>query len=278
MDMISRVIKEAKSRNSRKKIKIVFPEGFDRRILKAAAIVAAKGIAKPIIINGKAKNCESVKVKGDVIAYSMLMVEQGKADCCVCGATFSTLNTIKNALHIVKGNFVSSFFLFPEKRVFFADCALNINPDAKQLALIAEQTAKSAKLFGIKPRIAFLSYSTKGSGKGLSVDKVKEAAQIFRKRNPAIAADGELQLDAAVVPNVAKIKKSKIIKGDANVLIFPNLDAGNIGYKLMERFGKQQALGPILQGLNKPVNDLSRGCSVDDIVKVAAITALQVKK
>ena len=265
---------EAKKRGCR----IVFPEGEDKRIIKAAGIIAKRGIAKPIIINGKAKGCESIKVKGDSIVYGMLLVKEGKADCCVCGASHSTLNTIKNALHIIRGEFASSFFLYPEKKILFADCALNVDPTSEQLAKIAEQTMQSAKMFGIKPKIAFLSYSTKGSGKGPSVDKVREAVKIFRMRNPNVIADGELQIDSAVVPAVAKIKKSSIIKGDANVLIFPNLDAGNIGYKIMERFGKTQALGPVIQGLNKPVSDLSRGCSVDDIVNVAIITALQSKK
>jgi len=261
-----------------KRARIVFPEGKDKRILKAAGIIAKIGIAKPIVINGKAKGCESISVKGDAIDYAMNLVKKGKADGCICGATHSTLKTIKSALHIIKSKFASSYFFFPEKKMFFADCALNINPDAKQLAQIAEQTAASAKMLGIAPRVAFLSYSTKGSGKGESVDKMKRAVEIFRKRNRNVAADGELQFDAAVVPSIAKLKGSRIIKGNANILIFPNLDAGNIGYKIAQRFGKIHALGPVLQGLKKPISDLSRGCSVEEIVQVAKIIARQARK
>jgi len=259
-------------------VKIVFPEGQDKRILKAAEIIAKRGIAVPILINGKAKGCESISVKGDEIDYAMNLVNEGKADGCICGAMHSTLKTIRSALHILKSKFASSYLFFPEKKMFFADCALNINPDSEQLAQIAEQTAESAKMLGIKPRVAFLSYSTKGSGKGESVDKVRKAAEIFKARNKSIISDGELQLDAAIVPEVAKLKGSRIIKGDANILIFPNLDAGNIGYKIAQRLGKMHALGPVLQGLKKPISDLSRGCSVDEIVEVAKIIVKQAQR
>jgi len=262
----------------KKLVRIVFPEGQDKRILKAATIIARKKIAIPVIVNGRAKGCQTFYFKGDEIDYAMNLVKSGIVDGCICGAMHSTLKTIRSALHIIKSKFASSYFFLPEKKIFFADCALNINPDSEQLAQIAEQTAASAKMLGIKPRVAFLSYSTKGSGKGESVDKVRKAAEIFRKRNKNIAADGELQIDAAIVPQVAQLKGSRIIKGDANIFIFPNLDAGNIGYKIAQRFGNLKALGPVLQGLKKPVSDLSRGCSVDEIVEVAKLIARQAQR
>jgi len=260
------------------KIKIVFPEGKDKRVLKAAEIIAKRKIAMPIIINGKAKGCQSISVKGDEIDYAMNLVKSGIVDGCICGATHTTRKIIGSALHIIKSKFASTYFFFPERKILFADCALNINPDSEELVKIAEQTAQSARMLGIKPKVAFLSYSTKGSGKGESVDKVRKAAEIFRKRNKSIIADGELQFDSAFVPEVAKIKGSRIIKGDANIFIFPNLDAGNIGYKIAQRFGRIHALGPVLQGIRKPVSDLSKGCSVDEIVEVAKIIAKQAGK
>ena len=159
----------------------------------------------------------------------------------------------------------------------FADCGLNINPNEQQLAQIAIQSAESFKqLIGNTPKIAMLSYSTVGSGSGESVDKVRQATQIVKQLKPDLIIEGETQLDAAIIPDVSlKKNPNSLIKGQANILIFPNLDAGNIGYKLVERFGNTHAFGPITQGLAKPINDLSRGCSIEDIVTTIAITSAQ---
>jgi phosphate acetyltransferase len=218
-----------------------------------------------------------------------MMVKLGLADGMVAGATTTTQQTFRPALQIVKAkegqNIVSSFFIiespnknFGDNGVFiFADCGLNINPDAQQLAEIAIQSSHSFKqLIGNEPKIAMLSYSTAGSGAGESVDKVRQATQIIQKMDPSLLVEGETQVDAAIVKEVAvnKNPESKI-KGQANILIFPNLDAGNIGYKLVERLGLAHAFGPLTQGLAKPINDLSRGCNVEDIVTTIAITSAQ---
>ena len=163
-----------------------------------------------------------------------------------------------------------------QERYLFADCAINISPDAQQLAEIAVESAKTARLFKIDPKIALLSFSTKGSAKADEVTKVAEAAKIAKKLAPEEAIDGELQFDAAFVPSVAKQKApGSTVAGHANVFVFPELQSGNIGYKIAQRLGGFSAVGPILQGLNQPVSDLSRGASEDDVYKVAVITALQ---
>ena len=163
-----------------------------------------------------------------------------------------------------------------EERLIFADCAITVNPSAKELAEIAVESTKTAKAFGIDPRVAMLSFSTKGSAVTEETEKVVEAAKIAKELAPELLIDGEFQFDAAYVPSVAAKKAPEsVIKGDANVFIFPTLDAGNIGYKLTERLGGYEAIGPILQGLNGPVNDLSRGCSAEDVYKLSIITAAQ---
>ena len=225
----------------------------------------------------------------DKLTFGVTMVKANDADGMVAGACHATSDTLRPALQILKTapgvKLVSGFFLlvvpdckYGDNGVFiFADSGLNQDPTADQLADIAQSSAKSFQgLVGDHPEVALLSHSTKGSAKHALVDKIVEAARIAHERYPNLDLDGELQLDAAIVPEVAKIKApGSSVAGHANVLIFPNLDAGNIGYKLVQRLGKADAYGPMLQGIAKPVNDLSRGCSWEDIVGVVALTAVQ---
>ena len=225
----------------------------------------------------------------DYMYYACMLVKDGKADGCVSGACHSTSNTLRPALQIVKTKpgveLVSAFFLmvvpncdFGANGTFiFADCGLEQNPDSSKLAAIAASSADSFKLLvNEEPKVAFLSHSTMGSAKHEDVDKVVEAVKIAKEKYPHYQMDGELQLDAAIIPSVAASKApNSSVAGCANVLVFPDLDAGNIGYKLVQRLAKAEAYGPICQGIAAPVNDLSRGCSSDDIVGVIAITAVQ---
>jgi phosphate acetyltransferase len=225
---------------------------------------------------------EAQKLMLDPVYFGTMMVKTGKAHGLVSGAAHSTADTLRPALQLIKTSNVkiaSSFFfmVFEDGRLFlFSDCGVNINPTAEQLAEITKSTVHSAQQFGIQPNVALLSFSTKGSAKDPLSDKVVQATQFAQQMNLGVPLDGELQLDAAIVPEIAQSKaKDSPVKGNANVLIFPDLNAGNIGYKLTERLAGAHALGPIMQGLAMPVNDLSRGCSVDDIVDVACITAIQ---
>ena len=218
-----------------------------------------------------------------------MMVKKKDADGLVAGACHATADTLRPALQILKTapgtELVSGFFImdvpnceFGSNGTFlFADCGLNQDPTAEELAAIADSSAKSFRsLVGEKPTIAMLSHSTKGSAKHPLVDKVVKATEIAHEKYPSLDLDGELQLDAAIVPAVARTKaKGSEVAGRANVLIFPNLDCGNIGYKLVQRLAKAEAYGPMLQGIARPVNDLSRGCSAEDIVGVIALTAVQ---
>ena len=225
----------------------------------------------------------------DWLTYGVMMVKEKDADGLVAGACHATADTLRPALQILKTapgtELVSGFFImdvpnceFGANGTFlFADCGLNQDPTSAELAAIADSSAKSFRaLVGEKPIVAMLSHSTKGSAKHALVDKVVEATKIANEKYPQLDLDGELQLDAAIVPSVAKAKaKGSEVAGHANVLIFPNLDCGNIGYKLVQRLAKAEAYGPMLQGIARPVNDLSRGCSAEDIVGVVAITSVQ---
>ena len=226
----------------------------------------------------------------DATYYGTMMVKMGDADGLVSGACHSTADTLRPALQILKTapgtKLVSAFFIMctqtpqfgTDGTLIFADCGLNINPTSDELSEIAIASAKSWQTFmgGAEPHVALLSYSTMGSAGGEVAKKVQEAVAFCNDKAPELAIDGDLQLDAAIVPTVAQLKApGSPVAGKANVLVFPDLEAGNIGYKLVQRFAGADAYGPILQGIAKPVNDLSRGCSAEDIVGVVAITAVQ---
>ena len=232
---------------------------------------------------------EARKIMKDTVFYGTMMVHKSEADGLVSGALHSTGDTIRPALQFIKTkpgiSLVSSVFImivpdceYGDAGTFiFADCAVVPNPTDKEMAEIAIASAETGRILtGIEPKVAMLSFSTYGSAKHELVDKVKRAVAIAKAQAPDLKIDGELQADAAIIPKVGKSKApGSPIAGQANVLIFPDLQSGNIAYKLVERLAKAQAIGPFLQGLNKPVNDLSRGCSVEDIVNVTMITSLQ---
>ena len=262
---------------------IIDPENYERMDEVVAAFCEArksKGLTPEEALQ---------TAKADYTYFGVLLVKLGVADGMVSGAINSTANVLRPALQILKTapgtDIVSSFFVMVCKDntygedgvLFFADCAVNQNPTSEELANIAGFNRTSFKAFmGTEPKVAMLSHSTKGSAKHADVDKVVEATRIAKEKAPDIMLDGELQCDAAIVPKVGaqKAPDSKVA-GQANVLVFPDIDAGNIGYKLVQRFAGAEAYGPVLQGISKPVNDLSRGCSAEDIVATVAITAVQ---
>lgn len=218
--------------------------------------------------------------------FGTMLVKIGVADCLLGGATYSTADTVRPALQLIKtkpGNkLVSSCFILyrptdhGDELYAMADCAINIAPDEDQLVEIAEETVKTARIFSIEPKVAMLSYSTLGSGKGDTVDRMRNAAAKLKAKNPGFPVDGELQFDAAFSADVAKVKAPESpVAGHANTFIFPDIDAGNIGYKIAQRLGRFEAFGPILQGLNAPINDLSRGCNAEEVYRMAIITAAQ---
>jgi phosphate acetyltransferase len=295
--------------------KIVLAEGTDQRTLEAAKIIRDQKIAEIIVLGPNCdidpKKSDLIdqftktlyelrKDKGltieqarelvqDPLYFGTLMVYLGLADGMVAGAEHTTLETIRPALQIIKTKedtkLISSFFVMETNNInlgekgllFFADCGVNINPNAEELAEIAIQTADSFKKLTKKiPLVAMLSYSTNDSGKGDFVDKVRIATELVRQKRPDIVVEGELQADAALVPHVCDRKfPGNCIGGQANVLIFPDLNSGNIAYKLIERIANANAFGPLTQGIKKPISDLSRGCSAQDIVTTVAITSIQ---
>ena len=231
---------------------------------------------------GKATEEQARKILLDENYFGTMLVHTNRADGLVSGAAHSTADTVRPALQIIKTKEgvrkTSGVFIMvrDDEKYVFADCAINIAPDSQDLAEIAIESAKTAKMFDVDPRVAMLSFSTKGSAVSPETEKVSAAVVEAKKREPELVLDGEFQFDAAFVPSVAAKKApDSVIKGDANVFVFPSLEAGNIGYKIAQRLGNFEAVGPILQGLNRPVNDLSRGCSEEDVYKLALITAGQ---
>ncbi|AEB25960.1 MULTISPECIES: phosphate acetyltransferase [Bacillus] len=231
---------------------------------------------------GKATEEQARKALLDENYFGTMLVYKGLADGLVSGAAHSTADTVRPALQIIKTKEgvkkTSGVFIMArgDEQYVFADCAINIAPDSQDLAEIAIESANTAQMFDIDPRVAMLSFSTKGSAKSDETEKVAEAVKIAKEKAPELTLDGEFQFDAAFVPSVAEKKApDSEIKGDANVFVFPSLEAGNIGYKIAQRLGGFEAVGPILQGLNMPVNDLSRGCNAEDVYNLALITAAQ---
>ncbi len=307
MDIVTKIRARAKANPKT----IALPEIEDARVKEAAKIIEQEGIARVLLFGrgmlDKAKQAkyakdyyELRKAKGltldearealeDPLYYAAMMTRNADADGFVAGASHTTPDVARasiQCLGVDEGiNIASSCFLmsvpdcpYGEEGAFiFADCGIVPDPNARQLACIAISNAELAKkVLGITPRVALLSYSTRGSAKGRVIDKTLDALALAKQLQPDLLIDGELQVDAAIIPEVAEIKyPNSLLKGRANVLIFPNLEAGNIGYKLVQRLAKARAIGPIIVGLNKPCSDLSRGCLVEDIVDCVAVTAIR---
>ena len=256
---------------------IIDPENYDGKDAMVEKMVELR--------KGKmtADECRAALKKGNY--FGTMLVKMGVADALLGGATYSTADTVRPALQLVKtkpGNkIVSSCFILVRASatgdndvLAMGDCAINIKPEEDELVEIAVETAKCAKIFGIAPKVAFLSYSTKGSGKGEDVDKMRNACEKAKALMPDIPVDGEMQFDAAVSPTVGQLKfPGSPVAGYANTFIFPDINAGNIGYKIAQRLGGFEAYGPILLGLNAPINDLSRGCNAQEVYSMAIITA-----
>ena len=256
---------------------IIDPETYeDMEAMVEAMVQLRKG-------KMSADECRATLKKGNY--FGTMLVKMGVADCLLGGATYSTADTVRPALQLIKtkpGNkIVSSCFILVRPSatgdndvLAMGDCAINIDPNEDELVEIAIETAKCAKIFGIDPKVAFLSYSTKGSGKGEDVDKMRNACAKAKEAMPDTPVDGEMQFDAAVSPTVGQLKfPGSPVAGYANTFIFPDINAGNIGYKIAQRLGSFDAYGPILLGLNAPINDLSRGCNAQEVYSMAIITA-----
>ena len=318
------LIENLRSKVRASKPEIVFPEGDDARILRAAIRLNEDGDIKPIVLGdkkelealaekegvklgdleildpanyeakdemvkafverrkGKVNEEQAAEILKDHNYFGTMLIYMGKAKGLVSGAAHTTADTVRPALQIIKtkegykrcsGAFI---MLRGEEMYLMADCAINIDLDAEGLAEVAVVSNETARQFGMDPKIAMLSFSTKGSASHDRVTMVAEATKMAKEKNPEMAIDGELQFDAAFVESVAKKKApGSEVAGHANVFVFPNIEAGNIGYKIAQRFGGFEAIGPILQGLNAPVNDLSRGCVEDEVYSLAIITAAQ---
>ena len=318
------LIENLRSKVRASKPEIVFPEGDDARILRAAIRLNEDGDIKPIVLGdkkelealaekegvklgdleildpinyeakdemvkafverrkGKVNEEQAAEILKDHNYFGTMLIYMGKAKGLVSGAAHTTADTVRPALQIIKtkpgykrcsGAFI---MLRGEEMYLMADCAINIDLDAEGLAEVAVVSNETARQFGMDPKIAMLSFSTKGSASHERVTMVAEATKMAKEKNPEMAIDGELQFDAAFVESVAKKKApGSEVAGHANVFVFPNIEAGNIGYKIAQRFGGFEAIGPILQGLNAPVNDLSRGCVEDEVYALAIITAAQ---
>ena len=317
-----KLLEQMKEQLSGKKIKIVFPEGTDTRVLNASARLSQTDYIEPIVLGSRVAVedvAEKTEIdisgltlidpeKSDLVDeltsalverrkgklsepdarellkqenyFGTMLVYTGHADGLVSGAVHSTADTVRPALQIIKtkpgvSKTSGIFFMSRGEELYvMGDCAINPTLTAEELAEVATETARTALNFGLMPRVALLSFSTKGSAKTSETDKVRRATEIAQAKLPDVVIDGEFQFDAAFVPSVAASKAPEsALKGDANVFIFPSLEAGNIGYKMAQRLGGFEAYGPILQGLNKPVNDLSRGCSEDEVYNLAIFTA-----
>ncbi|SDN26128.1 phosphotransacetylase [Psychrobacillus sp. OK028] len=305
---------EIKERLKDANLSIILPEGNDERIISAALKLQEEGIIRPIIIGneeeipsaltvinpkkyeemdelvaafverrkGKATEAQAREILQDVNYFGTMLVYMQQASGLVSGAAHTTAETVRPALQIIKtkpgiSKTSGSFIMVKEDiRYVFADCAITIAPTSEDLAEIAVESAKTAAAFGIEPKVAMLSFSTKGSAKSEETEKVVKATELAKQLDTNLLIEGELQFDASIVPSIAASKApAAVVQGDATVFVFPSLEAGNIGYKIAQRLGGFEAIGPILQGLNAPVNDLSRGCSADDVYKLAYITAAQ---
>lgn len=255
-------------------VEIYDPASYERLEEMVAAFVEVR--------RGKVTEEQAREILLDENYFGTMLVHMNVAQGMVSGAAHSTADTVRPALQIIRTKpgikKTSGVFIMVrgEEKYVFADCAINISPDSQDLAEIAVESAKTAKMFDVEPRVALLSFSTKGSAVSPETNKVIEALHIAQEMDPELVVDGELQFDAAFVPSVGKSKApGSAVAGQANVFIFPSLEAGNIGYKMVQRLGNFEAVGPVLQGLNRPVNDLSRGCSEEDAYKLAIITAAQ---